>query len=189
MVKDNLTCRFINSLISKIRSIYRWAVSDELIPGEVIHAISSVKALEPGEEGVRDKPKVADVPEQVVEMTLPYSPAMPRAIVKLLLLTGARCGEMCILRPCDIDRTNSDAWIYQPSRHKTMKKQKDRFIYFGPAAQAILSPWLIGVEPNTYVFSPKRGGTPEYRSIREPEDEEVAEPPEEECEQAEGEAW
>lgn len=39
-------------------------------------------------------------------------------MVQMQLLTAARPGEVCIMRPCDIDRSGR-IWVYKPKDHKT----------------------------------------------------------------------
>jgi integrase len=127
-----------------------------LIPGEVSYRLASVRPLQVAEEGVAEKPEVKGVPEEIVFQTLPYLPVMVRDIVRVMLLCGARCSELCMLRPCDVDFSDGDTWTYKPSHHKSQRRGKDRFVYFGSAAQALLRPWLEGVKAGEYVFSPAR---------------------------------
>jgi integrase len=76
-------------------------------------------------------------------------------MVNLQLLTGARPGEIVILRGCDIDQSDpSGVWQYRPTIHKGLVWGKDRHIFIGPRAQRILVPLLEGRDPTAYVFSP-----------------------------------
>jgi hypothetical protein len=45
-------------------------------------------------------------------------------------------------------------WMYTPQTHTTEHHGRERRIYFGPAAQAILRPWLRP-ELTAYVFNPR----------------------------------
>ena len=73
-------------------------------------------------------------------------------MVEFQRATGARPTEVCILRPCDIDRSG-DVWIYRPESHKTEHHGKDRQIYIGPKAQAALARYLLR-DAEAYCFSP-----------------------------------
>ncbi len=53
-----------------------------------------------------------------------------------------RPGEVCALRPVDIDRSG-DVWEYKPLGHKTEHHDRSRMIYIGPQAQAVLTPFLF----------------------------------------------
>ena len=56
------------------------------------------------------------------------------------------------MRTCDID-TSGRVWVYTPESHKTEHHGRERRIYLGPTAQAILRPWLRP-ELTAYLFSP-----------------------------------
>jgi integrase len=62
-------------------------------------------------------------------------------MVRLQLLSGARPGEICSIRACDIDMTGR-IWIFTPERHKGQHHSKARKVYFGPTAQSILREFL-----------------------------------------------
>ena len=53
-------------------------------------------------------------------------------MVRLQLLSGARPGEMVILRPCDIDMSGK-VWLYRPELHKNSWRGHERTILFGGA--------------------------------------------------------
>jgi hypothetical protein len=57
------------------------------------------------------------------------------------------------MRTIDVDRTGR-VWIFVPETHKTEHHDRERRVYLGPAAQAILSPWLR-TELTAYLFSPQ----------------------------------
>ncbi|HYW80086.1 MAG TPA: site-specific integrase, partial [Thermoguttaceae bacterium] len=79
-------------------------------------------------------------------------PEIPADMLRFQRLTGARPGEVCILRPCDIDRSE-DVWAYRPESHKTEHHGRERIIHIGPKAQAILRPYLLR-DADAYCFSP-----------------------------------
>jgi len=79
-------------------------------------------------------------------------PEVVADMVRFQRLTGCRPGEVCALRPCDIDRT-SEIWIYSPARHKTAHHGRDRVIFIGPKAQQILRAYLLR-DGASYCFTP-----------------------------------
>ena len=95
---------------------------------------------------------MAGLPLAVVQATLPHMSPTVADMVLLQRLTGCRPGEMCIVRPIDLDRA-ADVWVYRPSRHKGQWRGKERIIHIGPKAQAVLTPYLLR-EAETYCFSP-----------------------------------
>jgi integrase len=74
-------------------------------------------------------------------------------MIQLQRLTGARPGEVVIMRTCDVD-TSGEVWLYAPSRHKTQHHGRVRTIFLGPRAQEVLRPWFRP-DAHEYLFSPK----------------------------------
>ena len=58
------------------------------------------------------------------------------------------------MRGRGIDR-RGDAWRYVPESHKTEHHSRERVVFIGPEAQAILRPFLKA-DPDVYVFSPQQ---------------------------------
>jgi integrase len=63
-------------------------------------------------------------------------------MVRLQLLTGARPGEICAMRPTNVTRGIDGVWTYRPASHKTEHHGRERRIFIGPQAQEILTPYL-----------------------------------------------
>ena len=74
-------------------------------------------------------------------------------MVQLQRLTGARPGEICDIRPGDINRTG-DPWEYVPASHKTEHHDRPRVIFIGAKGQRILLPYLLRAA-DAYCFSPR----------------------------------
>jgi integrase len=148
-------CRpLINKDISRLRAVFRWAVENELLPVTVHQALQAVSGLRKNRSAAREPEPVGPVPEEVVEKTLPFLAPQVAAMVRLQLLTGARPGEIVLLRPCDIERVDGSAvWVYRPRRHKNEHHDRDRVIFFGRQAQELLRPWLDR-DPEKECFSP-----------------------------------
>jgi integrase len=64
-----------------------------------------------------------------------------------------RPGEVTIMRTCDLD-TSGRVLAYTPESHKTEHHGRERRIYIGPQAQAVIKPWLRA-DLTAYLFSPK----------------------------------
>jgi integrase len=94
------------------------------------------------------------VSDAVFEATLAEigSPQI-RTMLQVIRMTGARPGEVCIMRTADIDRTVSP-WEYRPQTHKTAHRGHERVIYIGPRAQAVLTDWLRA-DPEAFLFQPR----------------------------------
>jgi integrase len=141
----------VNAQAQRITRVFKWAVSEELAPAGLAHALSSVAGLKRGRTIAPDLPPVEPVDEAVVEATLPLVSALVAAMVRVQLLAGCRPGEVCIVRPCDVDRSG-EVWEYRPAKHKTEHYGKARVIYIGPQAQEVLRPYLER-DPESFCFS------------------------------------
>ncbi|HET6249495.1 MAG TPA: site-specific integrase [Tepidisphaeraceae bacterium] len=143
---------YTNRQIDRLKMIFRWAAAEEMIPASVYHALATVDAIRIGKESARETEPVGPVAVETVEATLLHLPPAVAALVRLQLLTGARGGELFILRTCDIDRS-AEVWKYQPRAHKTAHHGHARTIYFGPQAQEVLTPFLK-LDLQAYLFAP-----------------------------------
>jgi integrase len=157
---DTGWCRpYINKQINRIRHVFKWAVSDELIPGSVLHALQALPGLKRGRSDAYEPEAVKPVPMKLVNAIEPFVSHQVWAMIQLQLFTAARAGEICQMPPCDIDRreegsdTDREVWVYRPAHHKTAWHGHDRKIYIGPRAQQVLLPFLLR-DPQTYCFSP-----------------------------------
>jgi integrase len=141
LIQQDLSRRVINQRIGIVKRVFRWAVSEELVPADVVHALSTVAGLQRGRTAAREMPPVQPVDESRVSATLPFLPPVVQAMVQFQRLTGCRPSEVCRARPCDVDRSTA-VWQYRPGSHKTEHHDRARVILLGPQAQAILTPYL-----------------------------------------------
>ncbi len=132
---------YINKLVPIIPRMFKWAVAEELIPGGVYQALRTVEGLRKGRTEAHETKPVLPVTAEVVDATLPHLPAVVADMIRVQRLTGARPGEICQLRPVDLDRSG-DVWEYRPESHKTEHHGRERIIYIGPQAQQVLLPYL-----------------------------------------------
>jgi integrase len=153
MIDAGMRRKVINKRVRRVVAVFRWAVEAELIPGEVHHRLKAVKALQRGRSDAKESTPVRTISDEVVDATLAHLPRQVQAMVELQRLTGARPGEICVLRTGDIDRTGT-IWTFTPRDHKTSHHGHERTIYFGPRAQQILAPWLRA-DPDAFLFSPR----------------------------------
>jgi integrase len=152
---DTGWCRtYINRQIVRVRRIWKWGAAQKMVPPSVYHGLQSVPGLKLGRTTARESDPVVPVSDHVVEATLPFLTPTLKAMIGVQRLTGARPGEICMLRTCDLDMLGS-VWIFRPKYHKSMHRGRDRQIYIGPKAQEILRPFLR-TNIREYVFSPIR---------------------------------
>ena len=142
----------VNRSISRVKMLFKWGVSHELLPAAIYHALSTVAGLRRGRSEVRETEPVKPVPQEHIYAIEPYVSRQVWAMIQLQLLTAARPGELVSLRPCDIDRSGG-IWVYTPVDHKTAHHGHQRKIYIGPKGQEILKPFLFR-PVEAFCFSP-----------------------------------
>ncbi|HUG71773.1 MAG TPA: site-specific integrase [Pirellulaceae bacterium] len=142
MIESGSSRRYINDHLHRIRRMFKWAAGNEMIPYEVYQRLTTVDGLRKGRTEARETAPIPPIADSVVEQTLPHLTAVVADMVRFQRLTGCRPGEVCILRPCDLD-TSGDVWTYRPESHKTEHHDRDRIIVIGPKAQDILRPYLL----------------------------------------------
>lgn len=153
MVRLRWTRRGVNRALVRIRSIFKFGVRVGIVPSGVHEALRSVPGLKRGRTAATETDPILPAPERAIEAVKPHLSRQVRAMVDIQLLTGARPGEVCIMRPVDIDMTAA-VWLYTPADHKNAHREQARTIYLGPRAQAIITPFLTGRAVDAYLFSP-----------------------------------
>jgi integrase len=142
----------INHRIGRIKRAFKWAVSEELVPPVVYQGLAAVEGLRKGRTTARDNAPIKPVDDQTIDETVPRLPSVVADMVRLQRLTGCRPAEICLMRPCDVDRSAS-TWRYTPASHKTDYLSRGRTISIGPKGQAILARYLLR-SADAYCFSP-----------------------------------
>lgn len=142
----------INKRIGIVKQMFEWGVAEELVPPSVFQALAAVKGLRKGRTTAREPEPVMPVDDATVDATLPCLPVVVADMVRFQRLTGCRPGEVCRLRPCDVDRSSA-VWSYRPTSHKCQHHDRERIVYIGPKAQALLLPYMLR-PADTHCFSP-----------------------------------
>jgi integrase len=154
LVKSGLCRSLVNQRVARLGRVFKWAAGEELIPFDVYQRLTAVAGLQKGRCGVREAEPVEPVAESAVRATLRYVRPAVAAMIELQLATGMRPGEVCRVRPREIDRSGS-VWVFRPEQHKTAWRGKSRSVAIGPKGQAVLhANWPV--DPNVYFFSPRR---------------------------------
>ena len=119
--------------------MFKWAVAEEKVAPEVHLALKAVEGVRRGQ--ARETEPVKPVADALVDAIKPHVSRQIWAMIELQRLTGARPGEICMMRTCDLV-TAGKVWEYRPASHKTAHYGKGRVIFIGPQAQEVLRPWL-----------------------------------------------
>jgi integrase len=134
------SARQVNDLMQFCQRIFRWGVSRQLVPLEVWTMLKTVERLKPHQSPkptIRRKPVAASV----VAATLPYLSEHCADVVRLIVATGARPGEILSLRAEEVVKAYQARpgwWYAEKTRHKTAARGKRRWLEFPPEVHEVL---------------------------------------------------
>lgn len=144
--------RNINHHISRIKMIFRWAVSNDQLPVGIMQALNTVEGLKENRSEARETEPVKPVAEEHVRAIMPYISSQIAAMLELQLLIGMRPGEVARMRACDINMTRDD-WLYTPAQHKNTYRGQKLQYWIVNRAKEIISKFLT-TNPQAYLFRP-----------------------------------
>jgi len=144
----------VNAQCRRIVRCFRWGVENELVSGDLLLRVRAVAGLRRGRTVALESEPVKPVRDSDIDAVRPELSGVLRAMVDVQLFSGARPGEVVILRPCDIDRSGA-VWVAAPSSHKTAYRGLRRTLYFGPRAQEVLRPFLVDRAEEDFLFVPR----------------------------------
>jgi integrase len=154
MIDARLKSTTVNARVHRVRRMFRWAASVELIPASVVRALDTVDGLKRGRSAAEDPDPVRPVPVEHVEAVLPFLSRPVAAMVKVQLLTGCRPGEVIGMRGCDLSPGKPN-WEFRPQSHKNSWRGQDRVIPLGPRAQEVVREFLT-TDPSAHLFSARQ---------------------------------
>ncbi len=163
MVRRGLSRGVVNQHIGRIKRMFKWAVSNELVPPSTLQGLQAVTGLRRGRCNARETDPVRPVPMDLVEGVLQVVTPPVGAMIRLQLLTGMRPGEVVIMRPRDIS-IDEEMWVYTPESHKTEHHGHARRVLLGPRAQEVMRPFLDR-DPDAYLFSPAESEAERRREV------------------------
>lgn len=169
MVKKNWARGTVNKYTGKVTAMFGWGVPRKLVPADVHYALLQIEPLTPGATTAPDSEPTRSVPPADLAAVLagehlhpdPDRRATLAAMIRVQLLTGMRPGELCALAPAHLDRSLSE-WRYTipATANKNHHRGKQPPAWFGPLAQAILSPLLAATAATSdrplFTFPPIR---------------------------------
>src|SRR5262249_34868738 len=93
-----------------------------------ITACRCVAGLKKGRSTAPESQPIRPVDDATTDATLLHMLPPIRAPVQVQRATRARPGEVVIMWPGDIDRSNGKVWVYRPASHKTEHQDCQRTI-------------------------------------------------------------
>lgn len=142
----------INTQVGRIRRMFQWAASQELLPAATLTALQTVPGLREGRSDAAESQPVMPVSDAAIEAVRLHVSRQVWAMIQLQRVTGMRPGEVTVMRSCDINMRGK-VWEYVPQSHKTQHHGRERIIQLGPQAQNIIRPFLKA-DTTAFLFSP-----------------------------------
>lgn len=153
MIKSGLCRTTINARIRRVRHVFKWATSLEIIPSTVVQALTTVPALQRGRCEAPESKGVSPVAWATVEATLPLLPRPVAAMVQLMRFSNCRAEDAVLMRACDL-HMEGEVWTYVPACHKNTWRGQTRLVHLGPRAQGVIRPFLKP-QLDAYLFDPR----------------------------------
>ena len=148
--------QYCNTLAGHIRAMFRWGVSQELVSPITADALKYVPPLRQGRTAAPESEPREDVPDEVVDATLPHLLPTVATMVQVQRWATMRPNEVCRMRVGDIDMSRKDGiWLYKQPKHKGAWRGHKRIVPLGKPEQSLILPYLEGKSADQAVFSPK----------------------------------
>lgn len=167
LIELGLARKTISDRINRVVRIFGWAAEEELCRPEVYGALRALRPLRRGRSRAKEGKRVLPVSWEHVEAVLPHVSRPVAGMIELMWHTGMRPGEVCQLRPMDLDMSGR-VWFYRPRSHKTQHFDRDRVIAIGPHGQEVLRRFLAKVPqpaPESPLFAP-RDSMADFHALR-----------------------
>jgi integrase len=153
-VAEDWSRKYVNEHVARLKRMFKWATSEEMVPTDVYQSLDSVVGLRKGKCKAHDYDPIKPVSDADVKKTLKFLSEQVTTMVQVQRYCGCRPGELTKIRKKDIDRSGK-VWVVKLKKHKTLHHGKQRFILFGPRAQMLLLPRLVCAD-NDFVFPIRR---------------------------------
>ncbi|QQE12323.1 tyrosine-type recombinase/integrase [Planctomycetota bacterium] len=151
LVRRGNSRKTINDKIDRIRRMYRWAASYEMIQPEHVYALKQVPRLQRGRTRAKENRTIEPVPAKDLIKSMLHMDKTMRNMVRVHYLTGMRPSELLTMRWENITYENG-ILLYRPNEHKTDWRGTERIVPLGRRVQK-----LIGYGDTGYVFTNIRG--------------------------------
>lgn len=165
-IKTSWSRTVINRRITRIKTVWRWAAFNKLVPAENYQHLRTLPALSHRDRSVRHLPRRTSSSEEetmkVVEaLRTSRKGSLVAAMLHLQWLTGMRSAEVRLMKAGEVER-GGNVWHYRPARHKNAWREghPERVVSLGPVAQGVLASWLEGKGPEAFVFTRRNRRTP-----------------------------
>ena len=128
---------FVNKETNRLRHVWKWGVSNGLVPVATWQALTAVAPLKAGKCAAPDHKRREAVDDDRIESVRPHLSRSHRDLFDLLRATGARPSELLGLSMTDIN-ASGETWVADLTDHKNAHRGLSRKLFFGPKSQLIL---------------------------------------------------
>ena len=152
LVSTGLSRTYVNRLTRCVVAMFAHAVSGELLDVNVVARLKTLVSLRNGQTSAPETDEVEPANLEHVRATAVFLSPIIKSMLRIQIATGMRPKEICVMRPCDIDRSG-EVWFYSLSKHKTSWRGKRKTVpLVGDARDAIID--YLQRDPEAYCFSP-----------------------------------
>jgi len=155
----------VNCYAGVWKRFYAWALEHRKCSPGTKSEVWALTPLKKNRSAAKEGKEVMPIDHASVKRTVRDLPLTCSTMILVQELCGARPAELCIMRPCDIDRRR-DVWIYRPADHKLKHKGIPRVIALGTRAQKLIAPLLQDRDNDSYLFSPAEAQAQRARILR-----------------------
>jgi integrase len=164
--EDRLTRYGINRRKQHIVAMFKWAVSEELVPPSVWHALQAVKAIRRGKG--RDNPPRVPADSAAVDAVVSHLTANGNEgaalCVRFMRATGCRPGEAFAATAADF-RLSDALPTYTVREHKNTHRGMERIVPLNTAAVAVVRE-ALAARPQTHgALFTNSAGNPWEKSV------------------------
>ena len=154
---EPLSRNYINCQMKRVGRMFKWAAAEGLVSADIYNTIRLIPSLQRGRTEAPEVERVLPVDAELVEATLLHCSPVVADMIRFQSLTGCRPAEVCKLTPAMID-CRGDVWQAKLPEHKTSHHGRERVIYIGPKAQAVIQRYLDR-DAEANLFSPQEANT------------------------------
>jgi len=144
----------INRRVVRIRTLWRWAESQRMVPAGSWHHLQTLRGLSGQDARIRQPKKRPLLTEQDIFKICSHALPTVKDMMLLQYYAGMRSGEVRTMVNDGWDRSSDRLWTYTPAHHKMSHRGQTRTILFTPQTHPILISYLTARKPKEFLFRP-----------------------------------
>lgn len=153
MVARGWAMATVNERTGRIKTMFKWAASEEMVPGSLVSDLYTVSGLRAGRTEAPSPVSRRPVEWEEVEAISEHLSPTVIGLCRLQWLTGMRSANLCDLKMASVE-VAGDVWVYRPGSHKNLWRGKGLAIAIGPEGQSLIKQHLGDRGHNEFVFRP-----------------------------------